>query len=154
MIKRVIQIEVIEYCKETKTEKKLSTLWAYRTDIEVGDKTAISFNDNWYLIEKFADSDLGYLIVDKLTEKEYLTYEEVWNKSNGREQSIQKGVSRFTSLDRQGDSIRKGESNNDIARPQQRGKNKEVRGVGQEQSQRGETSSNRSGDSESGGENG
>ena len=128
---------------------ELSTRWAHRADIQAGDKTAVSFNGSWYLIEKFDDSEWGYQIIDKLTEKEYLTYEEEWNNGNRQEQSIQKGVSRFTSLDRQRNSSFRGESNNDVARSQQRGENQEVRGLGEEQSQRRETQSNRGGDSES-----
>lgn len=128
---------------------ELSTRWAHRADIQVGDQTAISFNDSWYLIEKFDDSEWGYQIIDKLTEQEYLTYEEEWKNGNREGQSIQEGVSRFTSLDRQRNSSNRGKSNNDSSRPQQRGKNQEVRGVGKEQSQRGQTQSNRSGDSES-----
>ncbi len=129
---------------------ELATRWAHRADIEAGDQTAIPFNDNWYLIKKYDDSDWGYLIDAKLTEQEYLTYKEEWENGNGREQSIQEGISRFTSLDRQGDSSIRGKSNNDSSRSQQREKNQEVRGVGQEQSQRWETRSNGSGDSESG----
>lgn len=128
---------------------ELATRWAHRADIQSGDLTAISFNDSWYLIEKFDDSEWGYQIIDKLTEKEYLTYEEEWNNGNRQGQSIQKGISRFTSLDRRGDSSIQGESNNDSSRPRQRGENQEVRGVGEEQSQRGQTQSDRSGDSKS-----
>ncbi|MEG1662469.1 MAG: hypothetical protein RR338_00630 [Clostridia bacterium] len=129
---------------------ELSTRWAHRADIEPGDRTAISFNDKWYLIEKFDDSDLGYQIIEKITEKEYLSYEEEWNNGNRQEQSIQKGVSRFTSLDRQRNFSFRGESNNDIARSQQRAENQKVRGLGEEKPQSGQTSSNRGRDSESG----
>lgn len=130
---------------------ELSTRWAHRVDIQAGDKTAVSFNGSWYLIEKFDDSEWGYQIIDKITEQEYLSYEEEWNNGNRQEQSIQKGVSRFTSLDRQRNSSFRGKSNNDVARSQQRGENQEVRGLGEEQSQRRETQSDRSGDSEGGG---
>lgn len=130
---------------------ELSARWAHRVDVQSGDQTAISFNNEWYLIEKFEDLDLGYQIIDKLTEQEYLTYEEVWNNGDRRKQSVQEGVSRFTSLDRQRNFSFKGESNNDVARSQQRGKDQKIRGVGEEQSQRGETQSHRSGSSESGG---
>lgn len=128
---------------------ELSTRWAHRADIEIGDQTAISFNDEWYLIEKSDNSEWGYRIIDKLTEQEYLTYEEEWKNGNRKGQSIQEGVSRFASLDRRGDSSLRGKSNNDSSRPQQRGENQEVRGVGEEQSQRGQAQSDRSGDSES-----
>lgn len=129
----------------------LATRWAHETDIQSGDQTAISFNNEWYLIEKFDDSDLGYQIIDKLTEQEYLTYEEEWNNVNRQEQSIQKSVSSITSLDRQRDSFDRRKSNNDSSRSQQRGENKQVQQVGGEQTQGRQTSSDRSGDSKSGG---
>ncbi|MEG1881901.1 MAG: hypothetical protein RR207_05355 [Clostridia bacterium] len=129
---------------------ELSTRWAHRADIEPGDRTAISFNDKWYLIEKFDDSDLGYQIVASLTEKQYKEYTEERSNGNRQEQSIQKGVSRFTSLDRQRNFSFRGESNNDIARSQQRAENQKVRGLGEEKPQSGQTSSNRGRDSESG----
>ena len=55
---------------------ELATRWAHRADVQAGDRTAISFNGSWYLIEKFDSSDLGYQIVAKLTQRQYQSYKE------------------------------------------------------------------------------
>ncbi|HRF69887.1 MAG TPA: hypothetical protein PKV66_00490, partial [Candidatus Pelethenecus sp.] len=129
---------------------ELATRWAHKENVMVGDKTAISYKDNWYLIEKFSDSDWGYQIIEKLTEQEYLRYEEEWNNGNRQEQSIQEGISRFASFDRQRNNSFRRESDNDFTRFKQRGENKEIREVGGEQTSKGQTASNRRGDSQSG----
>lgn len=127
----------------------LATRWAHRADIQTGDRTAISYHDNWYLIEKFEDSDLGYQIVAQITAKQYQEFIEERNNGIGKGQSIQKGVSSLTSIDRRANSSNRGVvSDNPLSPRNGRGDN-QVQRVGEEQSQRGKTQSNRSGDSES-----
>ena len=70
----------------------LATRWAHRADIEVGDRTAISYHDKWYLVEKFENSDLGYQIVAQISEKQYQEFIEERNNGIGKGQSIQKSV--------------------------------------------------------------
>lgn len=130
----------------------LATRWAHRADIQTGDRTAISYHDNWYLIEKFEDSDLGYQIVAQITAKQYQEFIEERNNGIGKGQSIQKGVSSLTSIDRRANSSNRGVvSDNPLSPRNGRGDN-QVQRVGEEQSQRGKTQSNRSGDSEGGGQ--
>lgn len=130
----------------------LATRWAHRADIQTGDRTAISYHDNWYLIEKFEDSDLGYQIVAQITAKQYQEFIEERNNGIGKGQSIQKGVSSLTSIDRRANSSNRGVvSDNPLSPRNGRGDN-QVQRVGEEQSQRGKTQSNRSGNSEGGGQ--
>ena len=127
---------------------ELSTRWAHRADIEVGDRTTMSFNGEWYLIEKFDDSEWGYQIVGKLTEEQYQEYTED-RKNVAEKQSIQKSVSSITSLDRRRDSSNRGVVSDNKVSPRNGGSDNQIQRVGEEQSQRRETQSNRGGDSES-----
>lgn len=129
---------------------ELATRWAHRADVLAGDRTAISFNGSWYLIEKFDSSDLGYQIVAKLTQRQYQSYMEERTNGVGKGQSIQKGVSSITSIHRRASSSNGGVvSDNSVSSRNGRG-DSEVQRVGQEQSQRGKTASDRNGDSEGG----
>ena len=130
---------------------ELSTRWAHRADIEVGDRTTMSFNGEWYLIEKFDDSEWGYQIVGKLTEEQYQEYTED-RKNVAEKQSIQKSVSSITSLDRRRDSSNRGVVSDNKVSPRNGGSDNQIQRVGEEQSQRGKTQSNRSGNSEGGGQ--
>lgn len=130
----------------------LATRWAHRADIEVGDRTAISYYDKWYLVEKFENSDLGYQIVAQISEKQYQEFIEERNNGIGKGQSIQKSVSVITSIDRRRDSsVGRVVSDDSVSPRNGRGDN-QVQRVGEEQSQRGKTQSNRSGNSEGGGQ--
>lgn len=130
----------------------LATRWAHRADIEVGDRTAISYHDKWYLVEKFENSDLGYQIVAQISEKQYQEFIEERNNGIGKGQSIQKSVSVITSIDRRRDSsVGRVVSDDSVSPRNGRGDN-QIQRVGEEQSQRGKTQSNRSGNSEGGGQ--
>lgn len=130
----------------------LATRWAHRADIEVGDRTAISYHDKWYLVEKFENSDLGYQIVAQISEKQYQEFIEERNNGIGKGQSIQKSVSVITSIDRRRDSSVGRVVSDDSVSPRNRRGDNQIQRVGEEQSQRGETQSNRSEDSEGGGQ--
>lgn len=130
----------------------LATRWAHRAYIEVGDRTAISYHDKWYLVEKFENSDLGYQIVAQISEKQYQEFIEERNNGIGKGQSIQKSVSVITSIDRRRDSSVGRVVSDDSVSPRNRRGDNQIQRVGEEQSQRGETQSNRSEDSEGGGQ--
>lgn len=127
----------------------LATRWAHRADIQAGDKNLISYNGNWYVIEKFDSSDSGYQIIEKISEKQYQSYLEEFENGNRQKQSIQKGVSRITSLDRQRNSSIGEQYSVDSSPSRHRGQDNQIQRVGKEQSQRGQTQSDRSGDSKS-----
>lgn len=127
---------------------ELATRWAHREDIQVGDRTTISFNDKWYLIEKFGDSDWGYQIIAQMTEEQYQEYTED-RKNVAERQSIQKSVSEITSINRRASSADGGVVSDDSLSSRNGEGNSEVQRVGQEQPQRGQTQRNGDGDSES-----
>ena len=129
---------------------ELATRWAHRADVLAGDRTAISFNGSWYLIEKFDSSDLGYQIVAKLTQRQYQLYMEERTNGVGKGQSIQKGVSSITSIHRRASSSNGGVVSDNSVSPRNGRGDSEVQRVGQEQSQRGGTASDRNGDSKGG----
>ena len=127
----------------------LATRWAHRADVQAGDRTSISYRDKWYLIEKFDDTDLGYQIVAQISEKQYQEFMEERNNGIGKEQSIQKGVSDITSIDRRRNtSVRRVVSDNSLSSGNRRSDH-EIQRVGEEQSQGRQTSSDGSGDRES-----
>lgn len=129
---------------------ELATRWAHRADVLAGDRTAISFNGSWYLIEKFDSSDLGYQIIAKLTQRQYQSYMEERTNGVSKGQSIQKGVSSITSIHRRASSSNGGVVSDNSVSPRNGGGDSEVQRVGQKQSQRGEAANDRNGDSEGG----
>lgn len=129
---------------------ELATRWAHRADVLAGDRTAISFNGSWYLIEKFDSSDLGYQIIAKLTQRQYQSYMEERTNGVSKGQSIQKGVSSITSIHRRASSSNGGVVSDNSVSSRNGGGDSEVQRVGQKQSQRGEAASDRNGDSEGG----
>ena len=102
------------------------------------------------MIEKFDSSDLGYQIIEKITENQYQTYLEEFENGDRQKQSVPKSVNSITSLDRRRNSS-VGEQQGIDSSPAQRGReDRQVQRVGQEQSQRGKTASDRGGDSKGG----
>ena len=130
---------------------ELATRWAHRADVAAGDQALISYHGTWYKVEKFEDSDWGYLIVEKITAKQYNDYIEEWDNGKNRQgQSIQKSVSGITSLDKRRNSDRRAEYSTDSTRSEYRSENRQVQRMGQEQTSRGQAASDRSGDSKGG----
>ena len=128
----------------------LAVWWAQRENVIAGDRTAISYNGSWYLIEKFDSSDLGYQIIAKLTQRQYQSYMEERTNGVGKGQSIQKGVSSITSIHRRASTSNGGGVSDNSVSPRNGRGDSEVQRVGQEQSQRGRTASDRGGDSKGG----
>ena len=64
------------YDKSFSEANELATRWAHREDIESGAQKAVSYHGKWYLVEKFDSADLGYQIVDRLTDEEYKDFVE------------------------------------------------------------------------------
>lgn len=139
------------YSESFSEANERATRWAYRNDVQSGDRIAISFNDKWYAIEKFEDLDLRYRIVAQLTEKQYQEYLEESINGVGKGQPIQERISGLTSIDRRTDTVDGRIVLNDTVSSRNGRSNNEVRGLGQEQLERGQAGSNRSGNSESGG---
>ena len=129
----------------------LAVWWAHRASVLTGDRTAISYNGSWYLIEKFDSSDLGYQIIAELTQRQYQSYMEERTNGVGKGQSIQKGVSSITSIHRRASTSNGGVVSDNSVSPRNGRGDSGVQRVGQEQSQRGKTASDRGRDSKGGG---
>ena len=82
------------YDKSFSEANELATRWAHREDIEAGYQKAISYHGKWYLIEKFDSADLGYQIVERLTDEEYNKFARRYedDKSNGPRQSLHEKI--------------------------------------------------------------
>ena len=128
----------------------LAVWWAHRADIKAGDKNLISYNGEWYVIEKFDSSDLGYQIIEKITENQYQAYLEEFENGDRQKQSVPKSVNSITSLDRRRNSS-VGEQQGIDSSPAQHGReDRQVQREGKERSQRGKTTSDRGRDSKGG----
>lgn len=127
----------------------LATRWAHRADITAGDQTLISFHDAWYLVEKFDDSDSGYQIMGEITENDYNRIAEdiKRNGASGRIQSIQRAFTDYAQFDKRRDSARREESSPRGVQTEHGGEDTKVLQVDRDESQRGQTQSDGSGDS-------
>ncbi len=129
----------------------LATRWAHRVDIIARDQTLVSFHDAWYLVEKFDDSDSGYQIVEKITEKDYNRIAEdiKRNGASGRIQSIQRSTYDIDKLNKSRNSNTRTEPSSHRLQAEYDRENHQVQRVDQEQPSRGQTQSDGSGDSTS-----
>ena len=82
------------YDKSFSEANELATRWAHREDIEAGYQKAVSYHGKWYLIEKFDSADLGYQIVERLSDEEYNKFARRYedDKSNGSRQSLHEKI--------------------------------------------------------------
>lgn len=126
---------------------ELATRWAHREDVNVGDRAAISYNDRWYVIEKFENLDSSYLIVKRITKRQYENFIKERTNGTGFEQSVQKGVSILTSIDRKANSSNRGGISDNPLSSRHGRENNEVQHVGERAPERGQTASDRNGDS-------
>lgn len=125
-----------------------ATRWAHREDIQPGDQKLSWYRGSWYLIEAFADADLGYQIVEKLTLRQYNAYVKE-KRENGNVSGVQEDLSRLSELDRERERAGGRKRSADPAQTEQRGENLEVRAVGEKQNEGRETAGDRSGDLQS-----
>ncbi|MBR4873566.1 MAG: hypothetical protein IKV00_06995, partial [Clostridia bacterium] len=59
------------FLKHGSKANRLAIDWVHKSSTEVGDKALISYHDRWYLIQKFNDMDLGYLILQRVKKADY-----------------------------------------------------------------------------------
>ena len=59
------------FSKSGSEANRLAIDWVHRKDTKTGDQALISYHDRWYLIQKFDDSDLGYVIQRRVLKAEY-----------------------------------------------------------------------------------
>lgn len=129
----------------------LATRWAHRADIQAGDQTLISYHDNWYVVQKFDDSDLGYQIMERIAKKDYdkIAEDIKRNGASGRIQSIQRAFTDFAQFDKQRDSSRRAESSPHSLQIEHGGENSEVLRDSKTATPRGQTQNDGGGDSKS-----
>ena len=129
----------------------LATRWAHRADIQAGDQTLISYHDNWYVVQKFDDSDLGYQIMERIAKKDYdkIAEDIKRNGASGRIQSIQRAFTDFAQFDKQRDSARRAESSPHSLQIEHGGENSEVLRDSKTATPRGQTQNDGGGDSKS-----
>lgn len=114
---------------------ELATRWAKQDSIKEGWQKLISFQDNWYLVEKFSDMDNGYQIVEKIRKGEYDRYAKIIKSYEGVDyaSSIDEGIRLYEngraeqSID--SDKTSKGGANSDLSQMAQSGSAGEPSGV-------------------------
>ncbi len=134
---------------------RLAIWWASKDTILAGDQTLISMKDKWYLVEKFDDVTNHYQVEDRITKKEYdkINEEIKANGRSGKILSIQRAFTNYDKFDKFNYSIKGRKSSIDSLQTQYDRENSQFFRVDKEQSQKWGTTSNRSGDSESGSSN-
>lgn len=114
---------------------ELATRWAKQETIREGWQKLISFQDNWYLVEKFSDTDNGYQIVDKIRKGEYERYANAIKAFEGEsyESSIDEGIRLYEngrakqSID--SDETKNRRTNSDVSKMAQSGSSGESSGI-------------------------
>ncbi len=131
---------------------RLAIWWTRQPNIVAGDQTLISMNGRWYLVEKFDDADNGYQVEDYITKAEYnKIFEEIKQYGrSGKIESIQGSTYEIDKLNKRRNTIGREKSSLIGDETQYRRKDNSIQRVGEEESKKWQTSSDRSGDSESG----
>ena len=75
--------------------------WANKSGVNNGDWKLASYNDNWYIIEKFEDTDLKYQVTEMVSEKKYILYKQEWLKQYGNKETMAGVYNEIDSFDRQ-----------------------------------------------------
>jgi len=134
------------YNKSHSEANQIATRWAARSDVEVGVRCVIFYNDSPYLIEKFSDTDYGYQIIKKVPIKEYRRiYKGVNDVESNRNIS-----SKFGSTDQRGDGSLRGESGINSNGDGYQGQNSDIAGLDKSEQGWGQPKVHRSSTNESG----
>ena len=131
---------------------RLAVWWTRQKDVQTGDRTLISYHDNWYLVEKFDDADNHYQVEEYLTKAEFnKIFKEI--KEYGRSgeiKSILAAPNGYDSNNRQYYSLKGRESSSDSDAARYGREDTKVVRLDSQQIDRGErASSDGSGDSSS-----
>lgn len=57
--------------EKSKRINEIATRWAKRSDIKTGWQKLISYNDKWYVVEKFIDFINKYQVVERISDNEF-----------------------------------------------------------------------------------
>lgn len=115
--------------KETGSEAhRLAVWWANQPDVKAGDRTLISMNNRWYLVERFDDADNHYQVEDRIPKKEYdkINEEIKANGRSGKILSIQRALTNYNKFDKLNNPLERGESSIDSIKTQFNRENTEV----------------------------
>ena len=132
-----------------------ATRWAHRLDINTGDSRVIAYHGQFYLIEKFDSSEMGYQIVDQITKQQYYEYIKEYGEDGTyiKGQSGKESFHTVGALDRGRSRTGRGEYSSSAASDGQRGENIQVQRLGRNETEWRQDTGNRSGGLQSGDQN-
>lgn len=87
--------------------------WANNLKVNVGDWRLATYNDKWYIIEKFDTVDLKYQVTEKVSAKQYKFFREEWLKQYGNQETMARVYNEIDSFDRQTTKNERGRPNLD-----------------------------------------
>ena len=143
--------------KESGSEAhRLAIWWTRQPDVQTGDRTLISMNDRWYLVERFDDADNNYQVEEYITKAEFeKVFKEIQEYGrSGKVKSVSGSVDFIDKLNKQGYSL-EGRKSSSLGYATQFGReDNQIQRVDKKQVERGErTSNDGDGDSSGGGAN-
>lgn len=125
-----------------------ATRWAHRADVETGDSRVIAYHGQFYLVEKFDSSEMGYQIVDQITKQQYYEYIKEYGEDGTyiEGQSSKESVHTVSTLDRRRSGTGRVEHSVASSSNGQRGENLQVQRLGENEAGGRQNTSDRGGD--------
>ncbi len=135
---------------------RLAIWWTRQPEVQTGDRTLISMNDRWYLVERFDDADNNYQVEEYITKAEFeKVFKEIQEYGrSGKVKSVSGSVDFIDKLNKQGYSL-EGRKSSSLGYATRFGReDNQIQRVDKKQVERGErTSNDGDGDSSGGGAN-
>lgn len=87
--------------------------WANNSKVSVGDWKLATYNDKWYIIEKYDTLDLNYQVTEKVSKKQYEFFRKEWIKQYGNQETVARISNEISSVNRQTTEYERGRPNLD-----------------------------------------
>lgn len=87
--------------------------WANNSKVNVGDWKLATYNDKWYIIEKYDTLDLKYQVTENVSKKQYEFFRKEWIKQYGNQETMARVYNKIDSFDRQTTKNERGRPNLD-----------------------------------------
>lgn len=127
-----------------------ATRWAHRHDVKDGDQRMFSHHGAWYRVESDSSADMGYRIIEQLTAKQVESYFKEAEENGHVVQGLSERTRRIGERNRARERSGGRKQAASAASAEQRGENRSVQRVGEQQVGERKTAGNRNGDLQSG----
>ncbi len=108
-----------------------ATRWAHREDVKTGDWRLASYHDRWYIIEKFDNMPLKYIVTEYVPKAKYSDLANQWRAKYGRsfEEELEREQNKISNNNRKAASYGDERSDIDDDVPEYSRKDREVLGL-------------------------